>query len=92
MSNDFCGDLTNQKKRLILGKVISDKMNKTITVLVEQKVKHPLYGKFIKRSLKLYAHDETNQCKIGDVVSIIQSRPLSKMKRWSLHQILERIA
>ena len=77
-------------KRTLIGQVISDKMDKTMTVLVERRVKHPLYKKYIRRSTKLHAHDEENSCKVGDVVSIEQCRPLSKSKSWRLHQIIER--
>lgn len=80
----------DQSKRTIIGKVVSDKMNKTIVVQVERKVKHPLYGKYVRRFSKMYAHDEDNACKIGDLVVIQQSRPLSKMKRWTLLEILKR--
>jgi small subunit ribosomal protein S17 len=70
------------------GKVVSNKSNKTITVLVERKVKHPLYGKFIKKHKKIMAHDEGNLCKEGDWVQIIETRPLSKNKTWRLKNIL----
>lgn len=76
--------------RLVTGVVVSNKMDKTITVLVERKVKHPVYGKFIKRSTKFYAHDEANECQIGDQVRIAHTRPLSKLKRWRLVNIAER--
>jgi small subunit ribosomal protein S17 len=72
------------------GRVVSNKMDKTITVLVERRVKHPLYGKFIRRSTKLHAHDENNDCNIGDTVSISECRPISKSKTWRLVEILER--
>ena len=68
--------------RTLVGRVVSDKMNKTVTVLVERKVKHPLYGKIIRLSKKFHAHDETNQYKEGDLVVIQESRPLSKTKNW----------
>jgi len=77
-------------KRTLTGKVVSDKMDKTITVKVERQVKHPLYGKFIKRSTKVHAHDENNECRIGDVVTVVESRPLSKLKCWQLVEIVER--
>ncbi len=70
------------------GKVISSKSNKTITVLVERKVKHPLYGKFIKKHKKIMAHDEQNTCQEGDWVKIVETRPLSKNKTWRLKDIL----
>lgn len=73
-----------------IGVVTSDKMEKTITVSVERKVKHPLYGKFLKKTTKFHAHDETNQCGIGDTVRIMETRPLSKTKRWRLVEVLEK--
>lgn len=76
--------------RVITGRVVSNKMDKTITVLVERRVKHPIYGKFIKRSTKLHAHDEQNQCNEGDVVAISSSRPISKSKCWVLDKVLEK--
>ena len=76
--------------RTLTGRVISNKMEKTITVLVERFVKHPKYGKYIKRSTKLHAHDEENTCQEGDIVMIEQCRPLSKTKAWRLHKIMER--
>jgi len=72
------------------GAVTSDKMDKTITVAVERKVKHPLYGKFVKKTTKFHAHDETNEAKPGDVVRIMETRPLSKTKRWRLVEIIEK--
>lgn len=72
------------------GKVVSDKMNKTIVVAVENNIKHPLYGKIIKRTYKLKAHDENNECQIGDRVKVMETRPLSKDKRWRLVSILEK--
>ena len=76
--------------RTLTGRVVSDKMDKTITVLIERRVKHPIYGKYVKRSTKLHAHDETNQCKIGDKVTIRETRPLAKTKSWMLVDVLER--
>ena len=76
--------------RTLVGQVVSDKMDKTMTVLVERRVKHPLYKKYIRRSTKLHAHDEENACRVGDLVSIEQCRPFSKTKSWRLHQIIER--
>jgi small subunit ribosomal protein S17 len=70
--------------RTLQGKVVSDKMDKTITVMVERRVKHPIYGKFVKRSTKLHAHDEQNECQIGDTVTVRECRPLSKSKSWML--------
>lgn len=73
-----------------VGVVTSDKMNKTITVIVERKLKHPIYGKFMKKSRKFTAHDEENACGIGDTVRIMETRPLSKNKRWRLVEIVEK--
>jgi small subunit ribosomal protein S17 len=73
-----------------VGRVVSNKMTKSITVVVERKVKHPIYGKFLKKSTKFMAHDEKNECGIGDVVKIMETRPLSKSKRWRLVEIIER--
>jgi small subunit ribosomal protein S17 len=80
----------SKSQRTITGKVISDKMNKTIVVQIERKVKHPLYGKYIRRFSKMYAHDEDNACKIGDLVVIQQTRPMSKTKRWKLVEIIKK--
>ncbi len=73
----------------MVGRVISNKMDKTITVLLERQVKHPLYGKFIRRSTKIHAHDEDNVCSEGDTVMIAQCRPVSKTKSWKLVKVLE---
>ena len=73
-----------------VGVVVSDKMDKTITVSVERKVKHPMYGKFVKMTKKFHAHDEKNDCGIGDTVRIMETRPLSKSKNWRLVEIIER--
>jgi small subunit ribosomal protein S17 len=81
---------TTDKTRTISGRVISNKMDKTITVLVERLVKHPIYGKYIKRSSKLFAHDESNQCQEGDVVTITSCRPVSKNKTFKLVDVVER--
>lgn len=78
------------KVRTLTGRVISDKMDKSIKVLIERKVKHPLYGKFIKKSTKVLAHDEDNTCGMGDLVTIAESRPLSKNKSWILESIVEK--
>ena len=75
--------------RTVTGRVISNKMDKTITVLVERQVKHPLYGKYIKRSSKLKAHDENNECREGDLVAIAQCRPISRHKAWRLVNVVE---
>ena len=79
---------SNRKERV--GLVVSSKMAKTISVMVERKVKHPKYEKFIKKSSKFYAHDEKNECNEGDTVRIAETRPLSKLKRWRLVEIIER--
>lgn len=76
--------------RTVTGQVISDAMDKTITVLVERRVKHPLYGKFMRRSTKVHAHDEDNSCRVGDLVRVEQCRPLSKTKSWRLVEVLEK--
>ena len=73
-----------------IGKVVSDKMDKTIVVAVENHVKHPLYGKIVKKTYKLKAHDENNECGIGDTVKVMETRPLSKDKRWRLVSIVEK--
>jgi small subunit ribosomal protein S17 len=73
-----------------IGRVVSDKMNKTITVLVERRVKHPLYGKVVTRSAKYHAHDENNECKQGDLVEIVATRKLSKTKAWKVSKLLEK--
>jgi small subunit ribosomal protein S17 len=80
--------MTEQKIRTVQGRVVSNKMDKTITVAVERKVKHPIYGKFIKRTTKLHAHDENNQCQMGDVVTLKECRPLSKSKNWMLVDVV----
>ncbi len=72
------------------GKVVSDKMDKTIVVAIQDNVKHPLYGKIVKRTYKLKAHDENNECGIGDTVKVMETRPLSKDKRWRLVEIVEK--
>ena len=73
-----------------VGKVVSDKMDKTIVVAIEDHVKHPLYGKIVKKTVKLKAHDENNECGAGDTVKVMETRPLSKDKRWRLVEIVER--
>lgn len=76
-------------RRTLVGKVVSDKMDKSIVVLVERKIKHPKYGKILTRSSKMHAHDETNQCKTGDTVKIEECRPLSKTKSWQLLEVID---
>lgn len=85
MSNDLA---TSKVVRTLSGRVVSDKMDKTVTVLVERKVKHPLIGKVIRRSNKFHAHDETNECKEGDLVVIEETRPLSKTKTWKVSKVV----
>jgi len=80
----------DKSNRRVTGRVVSDAMDKTITVLVERRVKHPLYGKFIRRSTKIHAHDEANTCSEGDLVTVEQCRPLSKSKTWRLLEVLEK--
>jgi small subunit ribosomal protein S17 len=82
----------NKTIRMESGKVVSNKMDKTITVLITRREKHPVYGKYLTRSSKLHAHDENNECKIGDTVTVRESRPLSKTKTWTLVSIDERMA
>jgi small subunit ribosomal protein S17 len=88
-------EATNQVERNLrkirVGVVSSNRMDKTITVNVERKVKHPLYGKFLKKTTKFHAHDEKNECSIGDTVKIMEMRPLSKTKRWRLVEVLEKV-
>lgn len=76
--------------RTLMGRVVSNAMHKTITVLIERRVKHPIYGKYMTRSTKVHVHDEDNECKVGDLVTVVQSRPISKTKTWRLLEILER--
>jgi len=79
-----------KRARTLSGRVVSDKMNKTVTVLVERKVMHPIYGKIVRRSQKYHAHDETNQCHTGDVVIIQECRPLSRTKAWKVAELVEK--
>ena len=83
-------DANAQLRRTVTGKVVSNKADKTITVFVERRVKHPVYGKFLRRSTKLMAHDENNQCREGDIVTIEECRPLSRHKTWMLVNVVER--
>ena len=84
--------MSDQTVRTLTGKVVSDKMDKSIVVLIERRVQHPLYGKSIRRSTKLHAHDENNTAKTGDVVTIKESRPISKTKSWTLVEVVEAAA
>jgi len=78
-------------RKIRVGVVSSNKMDKSIVVKVERKVKHPLYGKFVKKSTKFHAHDEKNECSIGDTVKIMETRPISKTKRWRLVEVVEKV-
>lgn len=82
--------MSESKIRTLQGRVISDKMDKSIVVAIERFVKHPIYGKFIRRTTKIHAHDESNSCGQGDVVTIRQCRPISKTKSWTLVDIVEK--
>ena len=77
-------------RKEIVGKVVSSKMDKSITVTIERKVKHPMYGKFVKKTSRFHAHDEKNECGVGDIVKLMETRPLSKLKRWRLVNIVEK--
>ena len=77
-------------RKVRVGRVVSNKMNKTVVIAIEDNVKHPVYGKIIKRTLKVHAHDENNVCSIGDKVEIMETRPLSKTKRWRVVEIIEK--
>ena len=81
---------TIKSERVLTGRVISNKMDKTITVSIVRKVKHPIYGKFVKQTTKLHAHDEGNECSEGDVVSIKECRPISRLKKFQLVEIIEK--
>ena len=83
---------TEKKQRTVQGRVVSNKMDKTVTVLVERQVKHELYGKYIRRSTKLHAHDADNSCNEGDVVRVVECAPMSKTKNWRVVEIVERAA
>ncbi|MEH6544506.1 MAG: 30S ribosomal protein S17 [Porticoccaceae bacterium] len=82
--------MTEKAARTLSGKVVSDKMDKSVTVLIERRVKHPVYGKVISKSTKIKAHDENNDCNAGDLITIAETRPLSKSKSWKLVEIVER--
>ena len=95
-TNTNAGETTSNSvsrnlRKVRVGIVSSNKMDKTITVKVERKVKHPLYGKFIKKTTGFHAHDEKNECSIGDIVKIMESRPMSKTKRWRLVEVVEKV-
>ena len=82
----------NKVQRTIVGRVVSDKMHKTVSVAIERLVKHPVYGKFIRRTTKVLAHDANNECKAGDRVSISECKPISKNKSWAVVEVVERAA
>ncbi|MBI1183307.1 30S ribosomal protein S17 [bacterium] len=82
--------MERNSRKEVVGKVTSNKMNKSIVVSIERKVKHPLYGKFLKKTKKYVAHDENNECSEGDIVQLMETRPLSKSKRWRLVRIIEK--
>ena len=77
-------------RKVRVGMVVSDKMDKTVVIAIEDNVKHPVYGKIIKRTLKVHAHDENNECGVGDRVEVMETRPLSKTKRWRVTEIIEK--
>ena len=81
---------SSKSVRTMTGRVVSDSMNKTITILIERRVKHPMYGKYLTRSSKVHAHDETNECRVGDLVTVRETRPISRTKTWTLVSIDER--
>ena len=82
--------LEKRNTRKIIGRVVSNKMDKSILVAIERKVAHPIYKKYFKKTTKLMAHDEKNECKVGDTVKIMETRPLSKLKNWRLVEIVEK--
>jgi small subunit ribosomal protein S17 len=82
----------NKARRTIVGHVVSDKMDKTVSVAIERLIKHPVYGKYIRRTSKVMAHDEANECKLGDRVAISECRPISKNKSWAVVNVVERAA
>ena len=83
---------TGKKQRTVLGRVVSDKMDKTVSVAIERLIKHPMYGKYIRRTTKVLAHDANNECKAGDRVTISECRPVSKNKSWAVVDVVERAA
>lgn len=80
----------DKKEKIYTGRVISNFMEKTITVVIERKLRHPFYGKYVSKSFKLHVHDEENKCNVNDVVKVAQNRPLSKTKKWCLVEIIEK--
>ena len=91
MSEAVTTSIDRNLRKIRIGVVSSNKMDKSIVVKVERKVKHPLYGKFVKKSTKFHAHDEKNECSIGDTVKIMETRPMSKTKRWRLVEVVEKV-
>jgi small subunit ribosomal protein S17 len=85
-------EAAENRARTVTGRVVSDKADKTVTVLIERRVKHPVYGKYLTRSSKIHVHDENNECKVGDLVTVYETRPVSKTKTWALLKIEERAA
>ena len=83
-------EMTRKLRKVRVGKVVSDKMDKTVVVAIVDNVRHPKYGKIIKRTVKIHVHDEKNECGIGDTVSVMETRPLSKTKRWRLVEVVEK--
>jgi small subunit ribosomal protein S17 len=90
MSEQTPAPQTGKNRRQLTGRVVSDKMDKTVTVLIERRVTHPLYGKIVVRSKKYHAHDDTNECKAGDLVTIEECRPISKTKAWRVAKLIEK--
>jgi small subunit ribosomal protein S17 len=82
--------IDRNSRKVVVGKVVSNKPDKTIVVLIERRFKHPIYGKTLRKSTRFYAHDEKNDCHMGDIVELMETRPISKLKRWRLVQIVER--
>ena len=80
-----------RRTRTVTGRVVSNKMDKTITVLIERRVRHPVYGKYLTRSSRVHAHDADNRCAIGDLVTVAQTRPISKSKSWALIEVVEKV-
>lgn len=90
MAEASAAELAHTNPRTVTGVVVSDRMEKTITVSVERRVKHPVYGKYMRRSTKIHAHDERNTCNVGDTVTVVECRPISKSKTWVLKSVDER--
>ncbi len=90
-TNAEANELVRNMRKTRVGVVSSNKMDKTIVVKIERKIKHPLYGKFVKKSTSFHAHDEKNECSIGDTVRIMETRPMSKTKRWRLVEVIEKV-